>query len=67
LRNSNNLAIGKNSLKVEKTTMWMVLADRSHALGQLLNSPDPVKTQRVTQAMPQMTKVDNEKLYQARG
>jgi len=47
--------------------MWMVLADRSHALGQLLNSPDPVKTQRVTQAMPQMTKVDNEKLYQARG
>ncbi|PKO19065.1 MAG: hypothetical protein CVU39_00505 [Chloroflexi bacterium HGW-Chloroflexi-10] len=35
--------------------------------GELLNDPDPVKAQRVMQAMLQMTKVDIEKLYLARG
>jgi predicted 3-demethylubiquinone-9 3-methyltransferase (glyoxalase superfamily) len=43
---------------------WQIIPT---ALGELLNDPDPLKAQRVMQAMLQMSKINVEKLRQARG
>ena len=43
---------------------WQIIPN---ALGELMNDPDPLKAQRVMQAMLQMSKIDINKLIQARG
>jgi predicted 3-demethylubiquinone-9 3-methyltransferase (glyoxalase superfamily) len=49
-------------LKDKFGVSWQVVPT---ALGQLLSDPDPVKSNRVMQAMLQMTKIDIEKLKRA--
>ena len=49
-------------LKDKYGLSWQIIPS---ALGQMLNDPDPVKAQRVMQAMLQMQKVDIEGLRQA--
>jgi predicted 3-demethylubiquinone-9 3-methyltransferase (glyoxalase superfamily) len=49
-------------LKDKYGLSWQIIPS---ALGQMLNDPDPVKAQRVMQAMLQMQKIDIEGLRQA--
>lgn len=49
-------------LKDRYGVSWQIIPD---ALGQLMGGPDPVKSQRVMQAMLQMTKIDIAGLQQA--
>src|SRR6267154_5604791 len=49
-------------LKDKFGVSWQIVPT---ALGQLLSDPDPVKSNRVMQAMLQMTKIDIEKLKRA--
>jgi predicted 3-demethylubiquinone-9 3-methyltransferase (glyoxalase superfamily) len=49
-------------LKDKYGLSWQIIPS---ALGELLSDPDPVKSQRVVQAMLQMRKIDIEGLRQA--
>jgi predicted 3-demethylubiquinone-9 3-methyltransferase (glyoxalase superfamily) len=49
-------------LKDKFGVSWQIVPD---VLGELMGDPDPVKAQRVTQAMLQMTRLDIAKLKQA--
>ena len=49
----------------DKFGLWWQIIPNS--LGELLGDPDPVKAQRVMQAMLQMKKIEVDKLIEARG
>lgn len=55
---------GPGWIKDKYGLSWQVVPT---VLGEMLNDPDPEKSQRVMQAMMQMNKIDIEKLKQAYG